>query len=533
MVGRRTSTLARGSVIEERYRLEDELGSGTSGSIFRASDLRTGERRAVKVLHDDLSQNPLLARRFAREVDSAKSIQHPNVVRVAAAGRTADGRLYLVMELVEGTSLADVLKKEGALPLARTIDIAAQVLDAVAAAHRLSIVHRDLKPSNILMTATAERRDLVKVCDFGLAKAIRPDDETDSLTPHASSLTLQGQLCGTPAYMSPEQAQCEPLDGRTDLYSVAVMLFEMVTGSLPFNARSPMALISRHLTEAPPRPTQVRPDALIPPALENLILRGLAKDRSERPSSADVFRAELLQIGRDAARLRGALSSGQTPAVPSPRLLRRRRLQLGAAVLLMTGATAGTLAVRARRAPAPPEVALRPPAPRALVAVPPPPAQAAAPAPPPAVAAAPPAPTTPPREAPPEKAPLARLQPRRARPPKVAPAPSATAPAATAPAAPVVAAVPAPAAAEPPSVKELLDAAEALLGDGRVAQACAAGEKARAAAPTAAAVYKFLGRCYMRADQTTRATENYRRYLELAPDAPDARFVRFIVEKRP
>jgi serine/threonine-protein kinase len=494
------SSFARtGQVVGGRYEITGELGRGSTGIVWGARDTETGERVAVKILHDSLVPSPPVRKRFHREAASARALAHPHSVRVLGDGVTPDGADFLVMEHLDGHTLAAELDAAGALPQLRAIRIAAQVLDAAAEAHRRGIVHRDLKPGNVMLVARDDGADDVKVCDYGLAKAVEAGGE-DGVA--ASFATIQGVLCGTPAYMSPEQARGEDLDGRTDLYAVSVMLFRMVVGRLPFEERTPVDVISAHLNATPPRPRALRPE--IAPALENVILRGLAKNRRERPASAEVYRADLLQIERDLVRDQkaGVTSSWVDETVqsdgPAPRPLARKearpRPRLGLLVALLLGAAAGAAGMLVR---APRETTV----PAASVAQLPP---------------APPVPAEP------------------ARPPATAtPAPDVVAhPAAAPKKRHTDAPRPQPEAAQPrPAATDLLRQAEEALGAGRIEDARALGLAAAESQPSLAAAWEFLGRCYMRLGRADEARTFYRRALALAPDGPNAAFLRAIVDR--
>jgi serine/threonine-protein kinase len=291
-------------LLDQNYELITELGRGATGTVWEARSRATSEIVAIKILHSHLLESATARKRFQREVESASNLHHPHCIEVLGHGQTADNTSFLVMERLYGTTLESLLENSGPLRQERAIKIAAQILDAIGAAHRLGIVHRDLKPCNVMLIDRDSDSDFVKVCDFGLAKAIEADADSSSsaagvVQNYISSTTRPGEICGTPAYMAPEQACGEPIDARADLYAVGVMLFRAIVGQLPFSGRSILALLSMHLTVLPPNPSKLRPDLGIFPPLENLILRALAKDRAERPSSAEVFRADLLQIQRD------------------------------------------------------------------------------------------------------------------------------------------------------------------------------------------------------------------------------------------
>jgi serine/threonine-protein kinase len=502
-----------GQTLDGRYLVTGELGRGATGVVWEGRDLTNDQPVAIKVLHDALLPSLAARKRFHRELVTAASLDHPHTIRVIGDGSAPDGADYLVMERVTGRTLAAVLRECGSLPQLRAIRIIAQVLDATAAAHRLGVVHRDLKPANVMLVAAFDQGDFAKVCDYGLAKIVEmhemaPDD--DDRSPQAASFsTIQGMMCGTPSYMSPEQARGEPLDGRTDLYAIGVMLFHMVVGRLPFEARTPVDIVSAHLSAPPPRPRALRPDLDIAPALEGLILRAMSKDRRERPSSAEVMRADLLQVERDLvsdARRRASISEswrdGETlPASgPAPRPLERApimRRGRGIAALALLAVGLVVLVARASRQPAP-----RPAAPQAepIVA-----AVAPAPAPPPAPApiAAPPSPVDVPRAAP-----VAKPRPNKAK-----------------------ASVPPAAAPVQPAPVDLLRRAEDALSSGRLEEARVLGLTAAEHQPLRPEVWEFMGRCYMRLGRPNEARTFYARYLALAPDGPNASFIRAIVSR--
>jgi serine/threonine protein kinase len=536
-----------GTVLGGRYLLSQEIGRGATGVVWDAQDLDSKQPVAVKVLHAALLSSPAAKGRFHREVRSAQALEHAHSVRVKAHGQTDDGGEFLVMERLRGRTLSAVLAETAPLPPLRAIRIVAQILDAMAAAHKENIVHRDLKPGNVILIDADGDPDFVKVCDFGLAKQVDPDgaeDDADaSPERHVPSVTTgQGDLCGTPEYMAPEQARGEPLDARADLYSIAVILFQAIVGRVPFQGRTPFAVVGQHMGAPPPRPSALRPDLNIAPALENLIMRGLAKDRRERPSAAEVFRADLLQIERDLMRdqqrrsgLRNPSDAETLPSRPHARSYRRTGAPR---IVLPVVAAAGLAAIvlgifwkssSSRHASSP---AATVPGKQPVAAV----------------AAAPSVARPPTRTAIPEadQIPVAdqhieTIQARLPRRPRQVPVPSvsSTPPVSaavdtTAPATPIVEVEPTPSvvvAADPvPDAETLLHRAEDLLAEGHVAKACALGETAAAEAPRSAPTHAFLGRCYTRVGRLDKAQASYRAYLNLAPDAPDAAFVRAIVD---
>jgi serine/threonine-protein kinase len=509
------------SPVGDRYELSTELGRGATGTVWEARDRTSDRLVAVKILHPSVLASNLGRRRFLREVELAGTLRHPHCVELLGHGEDDEGRAYLVMERLFGTTLAARLRERKVLPPLEAIGLCAQVLDAVGAAHAVRIVHRDLKPANVMLIDTDDRRDVVKVCDFGLAKAIdldtlREPGAEEEIGLSAISTEL-GDICGTPEYMAPEQARGEEIDGRADLYSAGIILYHALVGRPPFQARSPLAVVSMHLTAPPPRPSALRPDLDIYPPLENLILRALSKDPAERPSSAAVFGADLRQIGRDYARR----NRGQPPVASAdgrasvtlagaPRPGRRWRaaaIAIGVAAAAATAAIAGGRRLASRAAPAAPAVAARVSevAPAAVATARPPTPGVASPV---TRIEAPVIPVE--RHQVPSPRPDASTSARRAR--RTVPAPSA-----------------------PPEVQATvtLAAAEERLGAGRIAEACALGQAVADAHPESPTAWRFLGRCRMRLGQRGQAAAAFRRYLELAPAGDDAPFVRAILEENP
>src|SRR5262245_51424240 len=261
------------------YRIARLLGVGGMGRVYKAVHPQIGSRVAIKVLSRECADRPDLVERFFSEARAVNLIRHESIVNVLDLARLADGRPYIIMEYLDGAPLNDIVAKAGPLPLGGLARLAAEVLDALGAAHAKGIVHRDLKPDNIFVTPAGHP----KVLDFGIAK-LRPE--------MGGSFTQSGSLLGTPHYMSPEQAMGKPVDPRTDLYAMGVILFECATGTKPFNADSLFDLLRKHVDVAPPPPRALRPD--LPPALEQVILTALAKDPNQRFGSAGAL-AQALQ----------------------------------------------------------------------------------------------------------------------------------------------------------------------------------------------------------------------------------------------
>jgi serine/threonine protein kinase len=270
-----------GREIAGRYRMLAKLGEGGMGAVYRAEQISLKRKVAVKLLRPELSSEPGLVRRFNAEAELAAKLNHPNTVNIYDFGQDADGTLFIAMEYVEGQSLRQVLAAGGAMPPARALSIVGQIASSLADAHGHGIVHRDLKPDNVMLTERGKQRDVVRVLDFGIAK-LRDDGKGVE-----QAMTRAGDLVGTPQYMAPEQIRAEAVDGRTDVYAVGAMLYEMLTGRLPFEGPTLMAILSKHLTETAEPPSRRRPDLAIAPALDQLVLETLAKEPAERTASME------------------------------------------------------------------------------------------------------------------------------------------------------------------------------------------------------------------------------------------------------
>jgi tRNA A-37 threonylcarbamoyl transferase component Bud32 len=279
-----------GRVIAGKYRLESTIGSGSTATVFRAMHLDLKRSVAVKILHEQKLGQMQFVKRFKGEALAASKLEHPNVARVIDFGEEPDGLLYLVMEMLVGRSLEAILAAEGQLSPRIALQFAIQACSALAFAHDVGIVHRDIKPENIMIVAARDDDgnpcDLAKVCDFGLAKLGNPE-------PDHEDLTTGGMLCGSPMYMSPEQSRGETLDGRTDIYSLGVTLFEALTGTFPHDANDLVELFTNKMTQPPRKLSEVLPG--IDPLLEDVVLRSLASDPSSRHKNARMMREELRQ----------------------------------------------------------------------------------------------------------------------------------------------------------------------------------------------------------------------------------------------
>jgi eukaryotic-like serine/threonine-protein kinase len=270
-----------GRIIEGKYRIDAKLGAGGMGAVYSAHRLLIGDEVAVKILHPEHVSEPQASERFRREAQAAARLKHPNAVSIYDFGITSDGLVYLVMELVEGQSLRRIIKQQGPLTPSAAADVINQVCAALDEAHRQHIVHRDLKPDNIIVhpTVTGLR---VKVLDFGIAKL------RDMV---ASNLTQTGSVMGTPHYMSPEQCLGEELDSRSDIYSLGIVLYEMLAGVVPFNSPTSTAVVVQHVNQTPPSLRTI--NLSISQPVEAVVLHALAKKREERPQTATALAQEM------------------------------------------------------------------------------------------------------------------------------------------------------------------------------------------------------------------------------------------------
>jgi serine/threonine-protein kinase len=259
-----------------RYRLEQPLGAGGSGAVYRATS-DDGTRVAIKILRSDVSPEPEITRaRFAREIRAASSIRHPGVVRVLEAGDLPDGTPWLAMELVDGPSLRERLEQERRLPIDEALEIASSLLDTLAAAHAQGVIHRDVKPDNVLFAREGGRL-VLRLADFGLARDLGP------------AITTPGSVLGTPRYLAPEIARgCTTLDGRVDVWSVGVLLYEMLTGERPFDGRDVVSTVLAILSKQLRPVRELRPE--VPVVVEQCLSRALEKDPARRFASAGEMR---------------------------------------------------------------------------------------------------------------------------------------------------------------------------------------------------------------------------------------------------
>ena len=277
-----------GLVIDERYRITGLIGRGGMGSVYKAEHVGIGRTVALKLLHPSLAGISEISKRFEREALAVGRIEHPNCVDVSDFGKLEDGSLYLVMEYLEGKSVGDLLAAHRRIPALRALHIMRHVLRGLSHAHEAEIIHRDMKPENIIIVEQDGDPDFAKILDFGIAKMIGSASPDDSVR-----LTQAGIAFGTPIYMSPEQAVGNPVDARADLYGATVVLYEMITGRPPFYSDDKLEVLSMHTTRDVPLMVEVAADLAVPPAIEELVRRGLAKRPDDRYSSAAEYVAAI------------------------------------------------------------------------------------------------------------------------------------------------------------------------------------------------------------------------------------------------
>jgi hypothetical protein len=265
-----------GKMVDGRYKIIRAIGYGGMGRVYQAQHLENKQYFALKFLLGDLTQNPEMVKRFQREIRTAQTLNHPHCVKVTDSGRTSKGLFYLAMEYLEGNDLSQLVSGR-ALPYKRAAKIAKQICEGLSEVHKQGMIHRDIKPTNIILIENGTDPDFVKILDFGIAKLLHPNP--------GEKTTKLDIVYGTPAYMSPEQARGDGLDGRSDLYSLGILLFQMVTGHLPFFAKEQMELLLLQITKQPPAPRTLVPS--LPASLESVILRALEKNRDARFADAN------------------------------------------------------------------------------------------------------------------------------------------------------------------------------------------------------------------------------------------------------
>lgn len=310
-----------GTELDGRYRIEALVGAGGMGAVFRAHHRFLEQTVAIKVLRPHLARDPIAARRFVREARGTHAVASDHAVKVLDCAATEDGLPYIVLEFLDGRTVADELRADGPLAPRRAVRIARRACEALSAAHRVGILHRDLKPENLMLVRRGADPDHVKVLDFGLAKAMEGAGE-QALS--MAALTQGGVVFGTPDYMAPEQALGHTLDARCDLYALGATLFEMLTGQPPFPAASPLAVLAAHVRKPPPHLADLAPALAEAGALDALVQACLAKAPDDRPASAAELAERLAAVeaslGGAAVALSATASLPALPLAPSSEL---------------------------------------------------------------------------------------------------------------------------------------------------------------------------------------------------------------------
>jgi len=289
--------LQPGMIIRNKYQILDRIGIGGMGVVYRGRHLTFNEVCAIKIVNDVIAGDANFLQRFQTEAVVTRKLRHPNAVRVDDFDYTEDGRPFIVMELVEGKNIGEILQEEGPFRVPRAVRIATQVARALGVAHKLGVVHRDIKPANVLIATDEQGQEIAKVLDFGIAKLREVAGDAQP------GMTMTGMVVGTPLYMSPEQFMGKKaageIDGRTDIYSLGVVLYQMVTAQLPFDGDTPYSLMLQHMQGTVRPPHELAPELHIPESLSRVILKAIDKSRDQRFQTAEEFIAGLEQVTDD------------------------------------------------------------------------------------------------------------------------------------------------------------------------------------------------------------------------------------------
>jgi serine/threonine protein kinase len=312
-----------GNVLNNRFKIESKIGEGGFGAVYRGVQLATGRKVALKLLHPEMTKDENLVARFRREGMVLCNLRDAHTITTYDFDQTPDGTLYIAMELLEGKSLHQIFHEEAPLEWKRVFKILTEMCSSLAEAHAQGIVHRDLKPENIYLETRPGNPEFVKILDFGIAKVMRGD----SIDPQSPQLTATGQTLGTLEYMSPEQLMGKQLDGRSDVYALGVVAYEMITGKLPFpDAKGPAGLITAQLKTTPPPPSQTNPKANLPPAVDRVILKCLEKNKDNRHADVTALSFALQEVITNQSSEMAALSASASQASRmGPEMLETRR----------------------------------------------------------------------------------------------------------------------------------------------------------------------------------------------------------------
>jgi hypothetical protein len=332
-----------GSIVAERYHILKKLGEGGMGTVYLAEHVKMGRKAALKVMNPGMNTDADAIARFNREAANASRLNHPNVCAIYDFGETSDGLIYLAMEFIEGESLTSLIEKNGSLAAPRAATIVHQAADALAVAHDYGIVHRDLKPDNIMIAKDRDGADVVKVVDFGIAKASSSD---------AQKVTKTGLVVGTPEYMSPEQLAGDKLDGRSDIYSLGLVAFNCLTGLLPFPSETAQEAMIMRLTDHPKTLAEMRPEIEWPAELQAVMDKVLARDADERYQKSDEFGRDISKAVENMpatlAAAAGTMVMGAAAAeVPKTRMAARG----GATAKIETPSPIATVPAPAKKSP--------------------------------------------------------------------------------------------------------------------------------------------------------------------------------------
>jgi serine/threonine-protein kinase len=308
-------------VLNNRFKVESKIGEGGFGAVYRGVQLATGRKVALKLLHPEMTKDENLVARFRQEGMVLCNLRDAHTITTYDFDQTPDGTLYIAMELLEGRSLHTIFHEQAPLEWKRVFKILTEMCSSLAEAHAQGIVHRDLKPENIYLESRPNNPEFVKILDFGIAKVMRGD----TIDPQSPQLTATGQTLGTLEYMSPEQLMGKRLDGRSDVYALGVVAYEMITGRLPFpDAKGPAGLITAQLKQTPVPPSQANPKANLPPAADRVILKCLEKDKNNRYADVTALSNALQEVVLHESPAMTASLSGGAHRVP-PEMLETRR----------------------------------------------------------------------------------------------------------------------------------------------------------------------------------------------------------------